>query len=216
MIGPLKWFRFDRSAGPTAASGRERGGEVPRRWRRHVIVENVFLIAMLVVATFLFARRQGLFLDSPSVQPGFQSERNVVAPDFILPDLDGTPNRLSDHRGKVVLLSFWATWCPPCRAEMPSMEKLYQAYRERGLAILAISNDVSGRSVVEPFVREGGLTFPVLLDSEGDVFTQYGVRGLPTSYVVDRRGRIVSGEIGARDWSRGAARDAVDRLLGER
>jgi peroxiredoxin len=98
---------------------------------------------------------------------------------------------------------------------MPSIEKLYQLYRERGLTILAISNDVSGRSVVEPFVRERGLTFPILLNPEGDVFAQYGVRGLPTSYVLDRRGRIVSGEVGARDWSAAAAREAVERLLAE-
>jgi peroxiredoxin len=180
-----------------------------------VTVENLVLILMLVVAAFFFARRQGFFLDSPSVQPGSQSERNVVAPDFILPGLNGTPVRLSDHRGNVVLLNFWATWCPPCRAEMPSIEKLYQLYRERGLTILAISNDVSGRSVVEPFVRERGLTFPILLNPEGDVFAQYGVRGLPTSYVLDRRGRIVSGEVGARDWSAAAAREAVERLLAE-
>jgi thiol-disulfide isomerase/thioredoxin len=156
-----------------------------------VTVENLVLILMLVVAAFFFARRQGFFLDSPSVQPGSQSERNVVAPDFILPGLNGTPVRLSDHRGNVVLLNFWATWCPPCRAEMPSIEKLYQLYRERGL------------------------TFPILLNPEGDVFAQYGVRGLPTSYVLDRRGRIVSGEVGARDWSAAAAREAVERLLAE-
>lgn len=184
-------------------------------WRRHLTVENLVFIAILVVAAFLFARRQGLFLDSPSVQPGSQGERDIAAPAFVLPDLSGTPIRLSDHRGKVVLLNFWATWCPPCRAEMPSMEKLYQAYRDRGLTILAISNDVSGKSVVEPFVRDRGLTFPILLDPEGGVFLQYGVRGLPTSYVVDRKGRVVSGEIGARDWSSGTAREAVEHLLAE-
>jgi peroxiredoxin len=215
MIGPFRWWRSERLGVPAAALEREGGAEVPRTWRRHVTVENLVLIAMLVVAAFLFARRQGFFLDSPSVQPGSRSERSVVAPEFVLPDLGGTPIRLSDHRGNVVLLNFWATWCPPCRAEMPSMEKLYQVYRERGLIILAISNDVSGRSVVERFVRERGLTFPVLLNPEGDVFAQYGVRGLPTSYVLDRKGRVVSGEIGARDWSSGAAREAVERLLAE-
>jgi peroxiredoxin len=200
----------------TAALGVGAAATATRRWRRHVTVENLFFVAILLVAAFLLARHQGMFLAVPSVQPGSQVDRTVVAPDFILPDLDGTPIRLSDHRGKVVLLNFWATWCPPCRAEMPSMEKLYQAYRERGLAILAISNDLSGRSAVEPFVRERGLTFPILLNPEAGVFAQYGVRGLPTSYVLDRRGRIVSGEIGARDWSSGAARDAVERLLEER
>ncbi|OGB95811.1 MAG: hypothetical protein A2Z31_04825 [candidate division NC10 bacterium RBG_16_65_8] len=178
-------------------------------------MKNTLLVALLVVAAFLFTLRQGFFLASPSVQPGEWHDRSVSVPEFILPDLGGTPIRLSDHRGKVVLLNFWATWCPPCRAEMPSMETLYQVYRGRGLAILAISNDVSGKSAVEPFVRERGLTFPILLNPEGDVFAQYGVRGLPTSYLVDRRGRVVSAEIGARDWSSGAARETVERLLPE-
>jgi peroxiredoxin len=215
MIGPFRWWRSERSGVPAAASEREGGAEVPRTWRRYVTAENLFLIAMLGMAAFLFARRQGLFLDSPSIQPGSRNERSVVAPGFVLPDLGGMPIRLSDHRGNVVLLNFWATWCPPCRAEMPSMEKLYQVYRERGLTILAISSDVSGRTAVEPFVRKRGLTFPILLNPERDVFAQYGVRGLPTSYLVDRRGRVVSSEIGARDWSSGAVRETVERLLAE-
>jgi peroxiredoxin len=188
---------------------------VPRTWRRHVSVDNLFLIAMLVVAAFLFARRQGFLLASPSIQPGDWRERSAIAPEFILPDLGGTPVRLSDHRGKVVLLNFWATWCPPCRAEMPSIDKLYQAYGDRGLTILAISSDVSGRTVVEPFVRERDLSFSILLDPGAEVFAQYGVRGLPTSYLVDRRGRVASGEIGARNWSGDAARELVERLLAE-
>jgi peroxiredoxin len=215
MIGSFRWLRSERSAAPAAASRREEGPTVARTWRRHLTMENLFFIAVLLVLAFFLARRQGYFLDSPSVEPGSRSERDVVAPEFVLPALDGPPVRLSDHRGKVVLLNFWATWCPPCRAEMPSMEKLYQGYRDRGLTILAISSEVSGRTVVEPFVRERGLTFPILLNPEGDVFAQYGVRGLPTSFVLDRQGRIVSAEIGARDWSSGAAREGVERLLAE-
>jgi len=112
-------------------------------------------------------------------------------------------------------VNFWATWCPPCRAEMPSMEKLYQAYRDRGLVILAISGDRASRSSVEAFVQELGVTFPILLDPEGNVFAQYGVRGLPTSYLLDRRGRIVSAEAGARDWNGTAARRVVEALLND-
>lgn len=205
-----------QSVASTAAPGVAAAGKATRRWRRHLTADKLFLVATLLVLALLVARRQGFFLDAPSVQPGSQHERSVVAPEFILPAMDGPPVRLSDQRGKVVLLNFWATWCPPCRAEMSSIEKLYQAYRERGLVILAISNDVSGRTVVEPFVRERGLTFPILLNPDGDVFIQYGVRGLPTSYVLDRSGRIVSGEIGARDWSGDAAREAVERLLAEK
>jgi thiol-disulfide isomerase/thioredoxin len=135
-----------------------------RRWRRHLTVANAFFIAMLLVAAFALARRQGFFLASPSVEVRSQDERSVIAPEFALPGLSGSPVRLSDHQGKVILLNFWATWCPPCRAEMPSMETLYQTYRERGLVILAVSGDRAGRSLVESFVLDRGVTFPILMD----------------------------------------------------
>jgi hypothetical protein len=93
MIRPFKWWRCKRQGAPAAALEKAGGVKVPRTRRRHVTVENLFFIAMLVIAAFLFARQQGLFLDSPSVQPGNHSERNVVAPDFILPDLGGRPIR---------------------------------------------------------------------------------------------------------------------------
>ncbi len=190
-------------------------GNGHRGWRRHVTVNNIFFVAMLLVVGFGLARRQGIFLDSPSVEGRPQDERSVTAPDFGLPSLAGPMIRLSDHQGKVILLNFWATWCPPCRAEMPSMEKLYQAYRDHGLVILAISSDVGGKPVVEPYVQERGLTFPILLDPEAEVFAQYGVRGLPTSYLLDRRGRVFSADVGARDWSGKVAREVVERLLAE-
>ncbi len=95
------------------------------------------------------------------------------------------------------------------------MEKLHQAYRDRGLVILAVSPDPTGRSVVESFVRERGVSFPVLLDAEGESFAEYGGRGLPTSFLVDRRGRIVSTEVGAQDWDSTATRMVVETLLKE-
>jgi peroxiredoxin len=193
-------------------------GRVPPRrgWCRFLTVDKVFFFTMLlVVALFALARRQGFFLTSPSVEGRPQDERSFAAPDFAVPSLAGPTVRLSDHHDKVILLNFWATWCPPCRAEMPSMEKLYQAYRDRGLVILAISSDRAGKSVVEPYVQERGLTFPILLDPEGEVFAQYGVRGLPTSYLLDRRGRVFSTDVGARDWSGKVARKVVERLVAE-
>ncbi len=215
FLGRLGWGRpavEDDSDAMAVAGDQEKGRP---GWRRHLTVNNVFFVAMLLVVGFGLARRQGIFLDSPSVQGRPQDERSVTAPDFGLPSLAGPMIRLSDHQGKVMLLNFWATWCPPCRAEMPSMEKLYQAYRDRGLVILAISSDVGGKLVVEPYVQERGLTFPVLLDPEGEVFAQYGVRGLPTSYLLDRRGRVFSADVGARDWSGKVAREVAERLLAE-
>lgn len=94
------------------------------------------------------------------------------------------------------------------------MERLYRAYRERGLTILAVAMS-EPESAVRPFVQERGLTFPVLLDGDGGVAARYGVRGIPVSYLLDRQGRVVSAETGARDWSGTAARDMVERLLAE-
>jgi len=211
----LGWGQPALEDAPDVISAEGVRAEGRRRWRRHLTVDKAFFIAMVLVMAFLLARRQGFFLASPSLDGMAQDERTVIAPEFVLPDLSGAPVRLSEHEGKVILLNFWATWCPPCRAEMPSMESLYQAYRNQGLVILAISNDRAGRSVVESFVQDRGVTFPILLDPDGEVFAQYGVRGLPTSYLLDRRQRVFSADVGARDWSGKAARQVVETLLKE-
>jgi peroxiredoxin len=139
--------------------------------------------------------------------------RAVVAPDFSLPDPKGNLRRLSSFRGRVVLLNFWATWCPPCRSEMPSLEALYQAYKHQGFEVLAVASDVQGGEVVQPFVAQHHLTFPTLLDTTTHVTRVYGVTTLPTTYVLDREGRLVSVEIGLRDWSKAEARRLIASLL---
>jgi peroxiredoxin len=98
---------------------------------------------------------------------------------------------------------------------MPSMHALYQEYREKGFEILAISSDVKGKETVAPFIERLGLTFPMLLDPRNVVGTQLGVRGIPTSYVLDKQGRMVGLEIGARDWNKAAMRRLLERLLAE-
>ncbi len=136
-----------------------------------------------------------------------------LAPDFALPDLAGQAVRLSALRGRVVLLNLWTTWCPPCREEMPSMERLYQQLRDRGFVILAISQDEGGAKVVEPFVRTLGLTFPVLIDPEHQVGDRLRVWGYPESFLIDREGRVVERVIGPRDWAAPEQVAALERLL---
>ena len=134
------------------------------------------------------------------------------APDFAVPSLTGSRLRLADFRERVVLLNFWATWCPPCREEMPSMERLYQRYRDRGLTILALSVDRNVAAV--PGFAEGfRLTFPIGLDPEATVATLYRMRALPTTIVIDRTGQVVAGTAGARDWDSPAAHAVVETLL---
>ena len=137
------------------------------------------------------------------------------APDFQLIDLQGNRQALPDYRGKVVLLNFWATWCGPCRVEMPSMERVYQDLKDEGFAILAISSDPQGSIVTRPFVASQGLTFPILHDSDYRVSGSYGVRTLPMSFLIDRNGRLSQRVFGARDWNSPEARELIRTLLRE-
>lgn len=125
----------------------------------------------------------------------------VLAPDFTFPDLNGKRVRLFDHRGKVVLINIWATWCAPCREEMPSMEKLYNRFKGEDFEILAVSIDSTGQKAVAPFMHELNLTFPALLDPEAKIRGLYGVTGVPESFIVDKKGIVVEKVIGAVDWA---------------
>ena len=135
------------------------------------------------------------------------------APNFRLNDLDGNERSLAEFKGKVVFINFWATWCIPCKAEMPSMEALYQDYREEGLEILAVSNDLRGESVVRPFVEELELTYIVLLDPDFRVDDKYLVHSVPTSFIIGRDGIVTHELIGARNWNAPEAREMIENLL---
>ena len=127
-----------------------------------------------------------------------------VAPDFSLPALDETKTvRLSDFRGKVVFLNFWATWCKPCKEEMPSMEVLYKNFEKDGFVVLAISIDrVTTKKDIPPFVKSLGLSFPVLIDSWGQTDKRYKLMGVPETYIIDQQGVLREKVIGPRDLTR--------------
>lgn len=137
-----------------------------------------------------------------------------LAPDFALSDLNDKPYRLSDFRGKVVFLNFWATWCKPCREEMPSMEVLYKNFEKDGLVILAVSIDrVTTTKDIPPFVKGMNLTFPVLIDSWGQTDKPYKRLGVPETFVIDQQGIIREIVIGPRDWTRLDSLPVVTKLL---
>ncbi len=140
---------------------------------------------------------------------------NTPAPAFRLMDLQGAVHSLSAYQGKVVFLNFWATWCGPCKVEMPAMEALYQAFRSQGLEILAVSVDQQGAVVTRPFKEAMGLSFPILHDSDYQVGLTYGARTLPMTYVIDRKGIIRQRVFGARDWNSSEARTLISELLTE-
>jgi len=127
-------------------------------------------------------------------------EEPLVAPDFTLKDLKGNQVTLKNLKGRVVFLNFWATWCPPCRVEMPSMERLYQELKDKGLVMLAVDMQESEKLVKE-FFKEFNLSFTALLDLDGDISFLYGIRGIPTTYIIDREGKIFGKAVGPRDWS---------------
>ena len=134
------------------------------------------------------------------------------APEFSLKDTEGETHRLSDYRGKAVILNFWATWCPPCREEMPSMQRAWEEVKDQGIIFLAI--DIGeDEDTVFTFTADYPVDFPLLLDQSSSVIEQWPVMGLPTTFVIDPRGRIVYRAIGGREWDSPALLDRVRALL---
>ena len=152
-------------------------------------------IATLIIPNILF---WVLMLATPT----FASEDPPVdAPQFSLPSLDGRDLALSDYQGKYLLVNFWATWCGPCKVEMPSLESLYQKFKNRNFAMIAVSNDIFGAQVVEPYIQTQQLTFPVGLDPKLRVSNEFGVISLPTTFLIDPQGKIIGVLNGAENWS---------------
>ena len=139
-------------------------------------------------------------------------DEKIKAQNFILKDLSGSEVRLEDYRGKVILINFWATWCLPCRIEMPSMEKLYAKFKNDGFTILAIDMQEDAARV-KAFKEQYQLNFPILLDSDGSVGQFYGVISIPTTYLVDRQGYIIGGALGARNWADQSAFMLINQLV---
>ena len=138
--------------------------------------------------------------------------REKIAEDFTLSLADGSTFRLADHRGRVVLINFWATWCPPCREEMPSLERLHRQHKAQGLVLVAVSLDAD-TALVPPYVKTAKLTFPIALDPKAETGNKYGVRALPSSFVVDRKGTLTALALGPRAWDNDAAHSLVEALI---
>ncbi|HLA87103.1 MAG TPA: TlpA disulfide reductase family protein [Anaerolineales bacterium] len=146
---------------------------------------------------------------SPSPREGF------LAPDFTLDTLDGTKVTLSKLRGKIVLINLWATWCPPCRAEMPALENAYKQYKDSGVVVLGLNvTNQDSEKDIPPFVDEFGLTFPILLDRDGSVSALYQLKGLPTTYFVNREGIIRTVVVGG-PMNETFIRSKIEALLQE-
>lgn len=139
-----------------------------------------------------------------SAEPNIGIEKGDVAPDFQLTTLDGKQVKLSDYKGKKVILNFWATWCPPCIAEIPDLEKFYSSYKDKDVVIIGVNltKAEKNQSVVKDFIKSSGITYPVPLDTENLASRVYQVSVIPTSYVIDSRGIISEKVVGPMDFEK--------------
>jgi len=176
----------------------EHSGSALARQRRPLwllLVLNVALAATLVSALSLLR----WYLDrGQTAEPALSSQAIRVGspvPDFTLPGLDGSDIRLSDYRGRIVLVNFWASWCSPCRAEMPEIEHVYRTYRDAGFLAIGV-NQLEPAPQVRAFIEEHQLTWIFALDQDGAVSQRWGVFGIPQSYLIDREGNIVKSWLG--------------------
>ena len=176
-----------------------------RMWLRAIVIVCVTVVSLVPA----LAAPQDPFKALELIKPN----RVKAAKNFTVPTPDGKSLRLADYRGKVVFLNFWATWCIPCKEEMPTMERLYQRFKTKGLVMLAVSVDAEGAQIVTPFVKEHKLTFPIGLDPKMELALKYDVRGLPTSFLVDKKGNLIALAIGPRQWDSKAAHDLIEFLL---
>ena len=124
------------------------------------------------------------------------NEDSSLAPDFALEDVNGNKVSLSDFKGKVIILDFWATWCRPCRIEIPFFVKLYEKYKDEGLVIIGISLDKEGKDVLIPFIKKYGINYPIVLGNTKVERAYGGIRGIPTTFIIDKQGRIRNKHIG--------------------
>lgn len=161
-------------------------GKTPRVREKEISPEKLTLSREKMEKAFNSLKVQ-LIKDSPSM------------PDFTLQNLEGKKISTENLRGKFLWINFWATWCPPCRAEMPSMQKVWEEFGGENFIILAVDLR-ENREKVRSFIKNNGYTFPILLDTSGDVGKKYGVRSIPTNFFVDPDGKVVGGAIGSREW----------------
>jgi DsbE subfamily thiol:disulfide oxidoreductase len=181
------------------------------RDRRFWLLSVLFFIAVLVSASSLLSAETARI--NYKLVPNLQEMTDhSPAPQFTLPNLEGGKVGLKDFRGKLVLLNFWASWCVPCREEMPAMERLYQKYRDHGFVIVGVNLKDDKKSALS-FVKELKITFPIAFDPNGEVGLIYGAWGLPTTYLIDANGIALARAWGPADWYSPGARDLIEALL---
>lgn len=154
--------------------------------------------AIVCIVTLLFVTHPGS-AQEPVKQTLPRVEQAFTAPDFTLTSESGKTYHLADFRGQVVLINFWATWCPPCRREMPSMDRMWKKIKGKGVQVFAINVGENADTIFE-FLGSYPVNFPLLMDLDGSVIKRYPVTGLPTTYIVNPQGQVTHRAVGSREW----------------
>ena len=163
-------------------------------------IKSIIVTIFLLNSTLLFAEQSLTALPDPQ-----------NAPEFTLQDMEDVSHKLSDYKGKPVIINVWATWCPPCREEMPSMERAWNKIKEQGIAMLAV-NVGEDEDTIFTFLGDYPANFTILLDSSGEITEQWPVKGLPTTFVVSPDGKLVYRAIGGREWDDEELLDQIRQL----
>jgi peroxiredoxin len=164
------------------------------------IIRSVLFISILLLSAIAYSYTDGTALA--------EMPTNIPAPDFTLQDIDGNTHRLSDYRGKVVVINFWATWCPPCREEMPAMQRAWEIIQKEDMVMLGI-NLGEDEDTIFAFTANYPVEFPLLMDEDSSATREWPVAGLPTTYIVDPDGNVAFRAVGGRAWD---APEILDRL----
>lgn len=167
------------------------------------------LLLLIVAMLWVCGAQADEFTDFGVIKP----EVRMKAPDFSLPDMDGQQRSMASYQGKVVILHFWASWCVPCRKEMPTLHHLHNSFDGKNIELVCVSTDTGNKKKIEAFMNDINLHFNTLLDPDGDVRNKYSVRALPTTYLIASDGKISGRIIGERDWRKAGPMLAL--LLGE-
>lgn len=174
-------------------------------------VSLFFLLGLIFFTSSISAdtKKDDLF-SKAGIQP---TRAGAKAPNFSLEDLRGKKSELKHYRGKVVFLNFWATWCGPCKEEMPSMEELCKRFKDKDFVFLAVSVDYEGVKPVKDFIDKHRYTFPVLIDPKCETLDLFEVKGIPTTFLIDKKGIIVGKAIGPKDWQKTEVVSIINLLL---
>jgi peroxiredoxin len=173
----------------------------------------LFLIAQFILLSLLAYPAYGEKVDLFSKMKIQSIKDNRKAPDFCLEGLNGEKVQLKAFKGKIIFLNFWATWCGPCKEEMPSMEALYQHFKGRNFTFLTISVDLEGQEPVRKFIENHRYQFPVLLDPSGKTLDLFEVSKIPTTLIIGKNGKIIGRAIGPRNWSSREFFSLIEQIL---